>query len=727
MKKALLLGISDYGVDPLPLVMKDIEGLDAILRMPEYGYEVKVVINENAKTANIRREIASVLSDNPESVIIYFSGHGGVTRLGAYFITIDGQEDIDDGLSLKAIEQCITQFSEVGTDVVVIGDFCYSGGIQAGDTCVRKIDPDRLDIYMHLGSMKRAVLLSSMEQTKSFEGDNGGVFSNALRDGLLGGAALVGGNVTTNSLFDYINEKLVGSHQTPVYRGDMVGSIILGRNVKISTTPIDTDAENRILGTITKSLGDIQSFMASEMSNPERWRSEGWTRVCDRLSSLVDWAERKDDANANLRSNTTWKSEVVNLYSKLQYLSNIEIGSVLRGWEFVDRLGGGSFGSVWKVRRDDKYLAVKVFHATDLFQREKRKRFAQGYEAMKRLDHPNIVKVYTLSHCPVMFEMDFIAGANLREWNPWRSDHKGIVNAICVIADTLYHSHRMDVIHRDVKPENVIIQMCDDGAKFVPHLTDFDLAWYSTASVQTKEAIGTIYYGAPEQLAKPNTNDARSPAVDVYSIGQLMYFMVTGSDPVPMEMADNTKRLHEELRKWPTAAISTAMQELYKEATAKDSSKRIREMKVFLSRIQKIKEMIREYDDGISLTAQTFVAEVMHSMGAESVNGGNTYTTIAGRTALIPSLTTNGIIVTIQVLRELGPETGMDSHMAKRKLLARIFDTKDRSIGYEIEQGNSRPFEVHLKSSIKQYTWDEVERIRNAINITVKSIETFGK
>src|SRR3990172_845655 len=102
-------------------------------------------------------------------------------------------------------------------------------------------------------------------------------------------------------------------------------------------------------------------------------------------------------------------------------------------------------------------LAYKVYHARDLAIAEKVRRFERGYNAMKQLDHPYIVKVRGFTECPLGFYMDFIDGPNLRNFSGTIEEPRSLVNILLAVAETLRHAHRRGVIHRDVKPENIIM------------------------------------------------------------------------------------------------------------------------------------------------------------------------------------------------------------------------------------------------------------------------------
>ena len=182
---------------------------------------------------------------------------------------------------------------------------------------------------------------------------------------------------------------------------------------------------------------------------------------------------------------------------------------------------------------------------------------------MALLDHPHIVKVVRYSESPVGFYMDYIPGANLRQLGRTIVEPADIVDFLMVIAETLQHAHGRNVIHRDVKPENVLAAFDTEHSQWKPYLTDFDLAWYSTATQVTRDAFGAIFYAAPEQLAKPESAQAHARTTDIFAFGQVAFFLATGSDPVPLDAADNVRALSERLGSWANLEAALSMIRTY--------------------------------------------------------------------------------------------------------------------------------------------------------------------
>ena len=138
-----------------------------------------------------------------------------------------------------------------------------------------------------------------------------------------------------------------------------------------------------------------------------------------------------------------------------------------------------------------------------------RRKFKNGFEAMRRLDHPRVVRVYESTEFPVGFFMEYVPGPNFRQiGGEIKQDAETLVRFLRSIAQTVAHAHERRVLHRDLKPENILAKYDVTEATWHAHLTDFDLAVDDTRSMSTKEAKGAIHYSAPEQLMRPESNES---------------------------------------------------------------------------------------------------------------------------------------------------------------------------------------------------------------------------
>ncbi len=200
-------------------------------------------------------------------------------------------------------------------------------------------------------------------------------------------------------------------------------------------------------------------------------------------------------------------------------------------YEILEVIGSGGMAVVYKARchRLNRLVAIKVLKDDFLGDEEFRNRFHGESQAVAMLSHPNIVAVYdvstSLSGDVDYIVMELIEGITLKQY----MEKKGVLNwketlhFAIQIAKALEHAHSRGVVHRDIKPHNVMV--LKNGAVKV---ADFGIArMMSEGNTLTKEALGSVHYISPEQ-AKGGRVDSRS---DIYSLGVVMYEMMAGRPP----------------------------------------------------------------------------------------------------------------------------------------------------------------------------------------------------
>ena len=201
-------------------------------------------------------------------------------------------------------------------------------------------------------------------------------------------------------------------------------------------------------------------------------------------------------------------------------------------YELLEQIGRGGQGVVFRARQKslNRTVALKVIGLGQWATKAHLKRFRLEAEAAARLEHPGIVPIHEVGERDgsCYFSMKFVEGGQLdevarREPMPIRR----AAELIAKVARTVHYAHEHGILHRDIKPGNILLD-----AKGEPHLTDFGLARLveSESSVtHTLDVLGTPSYMAPEQAV--GNNAAVSSATDVYGLGAVLYQLLTGQPP----------------------------------------------------------------------------------------------------------------------------------------------------------------------------------------------------
>lgn len=267
------------------------------------------------------------------------------------------------------------------------------------------------------------------------------------------------------------------------------------------------------------------------------------------------------------------------------------VGKRLDGrYEIQEIIGVGGMAVVYKAydNIDDRIVAVKILKEEFLANEEFRRRFKNESKAIAVLSHPNIVKVYDVSFGDKLqyIVMEYIDGIALKEYIEQQGAIKcrEAVHFTSQILRALQHAHDKGIVHRDIKPQNIML--LQNGSIKV---TDFGIARFSRSETRTmtERAIGSVHYISPEQ-ARGEITDEKS---DVYSVGVLMYEMLTGQLPFQSENAVSVALM--QLQADPknprelNASIPAGLEQIIMHAMQKNPS----------DRYQSAAEMLKDVED----------------------------------------------------------------------------------------------------------------------------------
>ena len=220
-------------------------------------------------------------------------------------------------------------------------------------------------------------------------------------------------------------------------------------------------------------------------------------------------------------------------------------------------LGRGGMGAVYLAREKalERAVAIKVLPPETATDADTRERFRREARVAAKLTHPNIVPLHTFGDVEGMlyFVMGYVKGESLAERmrREGKLPEEDVRRILAEVADALHYAHKQGVVHRDIKPDNILID--DESGR--PMLTDFGVAKARASGATLTEAgavVGTPYYMSPEQASGARDIDGRS---DLYSLGVMGYAMLSGRLPFEGESFQDVIVQHVTKEPTPLAAL----------------------------------------------------------------------------------------------------------------------------------------------------------------------------
>lgn len=244
------------------------------------------------------------------------------------------------------------------------------------------------------------------------------------------------------------------------------------------------------------------------------------------------------DQQAMLAAHPEHADELRSFFANHQWIAqaddDLEVdltGTQIGNYVLHQRIARGGMGVVYRARQVDlnRDVAIKLIGDGTLASQELRKRFRIESAAAARMQHPNIVPIYEVGSWEghAYFTMAFVEGPPLQSHvDAHDLTAQQAAERVMTIARAVHYAHQQGVIHRDLKPDNILLDAAGQ-----PMLTDFGLAkWHrdGTLLTRTGQVLGTPHYMSPEQAT--GRGDA-GPAADIYALGAILYALLTGGPP----------------------------------------------------------------------------------------------------------------------------------------------------------------------------------------------------
>jgi tRNA A-37 threonylcarbamoyl transferase component Bud32 len=270
-------------------------------------------------------------------------------------------------------------------------------------------------------------------------------------------------------------------------------------------------------------------------------------------------------------------------------------GQKIPGYKIISKLGAGAMATVFKAKQIslDRMVAIKVLPRKFTTNPQFIERFYAEGRAAAQLNHPNIVQAYDVGKAGDyhFFVMEYVEGSSVYDEivKNKRYNEADAIEIAIQVAEALQHAHERGLIHRDVKPKNIMLTKAG-----IAKLADMGLARAisdkEAAEAEQGKAFGTPYYISPEQI-RGEINI--TPAADIYSLGATIYHMVTGA--VPFDGKNPSAVMHKHLKAelvppdHVNPKLSAGISEVIEMMMAKDPRARYRSCKDCLSDLQAVK------------------------------------------------------------------------------------------------------------------------------------------
>jgi len=312
----------------------------------------------------------------------------------------------------------------------------------------------------------------------------------------------------------------------------------------ITTPPPSNKAEEILIAALDHAAEDREEFLVTACAEDAALLAEVRALLAaHEAMPSTSLAEPVVNALAQCDLDITLKAKPGTMPSRQGWPPSEQPGGRIGPYKLLQQIGEGGFGKVWMAEQDRpvrRRVALKIIKL-GMDTKEVVARFEQERQALAMMDHPNIARVFDAGATEQgrpFFVMELVRGVKITDY----CDEQGLsveerIGLFIQVCHAVQHAHQKGVIHRDLKPSNVLVTV-NDG-KAVPKVIDFGVAKATlgrltdgTLFTQFEQMIGTPLYMSPEQAEMSSLDvDTRS---DIYSLGVLLYELLTGSTPIDM-------------------------------------------------------------------------------------------------------------------------------------------------------------------------------------------------
>jgi serine/threonine-protein kinase len=344
------------------------------------------------------------------------------------------------------------------------------------------------------------------------------------------------------------------------------------------------------------------------------------------VQSCLDLKRSSEDPNSESLAELLVKNEIITQRQLKRLRSLFEAersGQQIPGYRILGKLGAGAMATVFKAKQLslDRTVAIKVLPRKFSKNADFIRRFYAEGRAAAQLNHPNIVQAFDVGQSGEFhyFVMEHVDGSTVYDQilRHKRYSEGDAIDIAIQIAEALEHAHERGLIHRDVKPKNVMIT-----AEGVAKLADMGLARAisdkEAAEAEAGKAYGTPYYISPEQIRGEKNI---TPAADIYSLGATLYHMVTGAVPFDGKNPADVMRKHLKAELVPpdhvNPKLSAGISQIIEMMMAKDPAKRYKTCSDLLTDLRAVRR-----GEPTVIAQMDFGAGALESLAAEEQQAG---------------------------------------------------------------------------------------------------------